>query len=69
VLLKLLLIQEEEPGDSYPVISEWGRGMGSSPGQVRVALGQSVVNLKCGIFYEFQTFSNFSLPQSGRALI
>jgi hypothetical protein len=63
VLLKLLLIQaKEEPGDSYPVISEWG-GAWAVPRQVRAALGQSVVNLKCSIFCESQTFPNFNLPQ------
>jgi hypothetical protein len=37
-----------EPGDSHPIINEWG-GVGGVPCQVRVSLSQSVINLKCSI--------------------
>jgi hypothetical protein len=35
----------EEPGDSHPIINEWG-GHGF---QVRASLSQNMVNLKCNL--------------------
>jgi hypothetical protein len=71
VLLKLTLTygKGEKPGDSHPIINEWGRAW-VAPGPGEPSLSQAwatytyTYNIKSYIFYEPRTFPNFSLPQN-----
>jgi hypothetical protein len=49
VLLKPMLTYGEEPGDSHPIVNEWG-GAWVVSRQVRGFLSQSVVNVRCNVF-------------------
>jgi hypothetical protein len=49
VLLKFIM-GREEPGDFHPIINEWGGGW-VVPSPVRGSLSQSMVNLRCSIYF------------------
>jgi hypothetical protein len=57
----------EEPGDSHPIINQWG-GAWVVPGPGEGGPRVSMVNLKCVFSFKSQTLPNFSLPQNTVAL-